>query len=199
MRCISHQQGAATVVAEIDKNPVSKGMINIEQCRDTNTLMQSIESSGTNQDFFPFAFPFASQNTTCPQYWSRHIFSCFASKKVVAFLGFRLWIPHRAPYLVLPGSWLRCVLLAQEHVNNIVHFSYLRPLTDATEIWLRILSSGATKHRGLYPKKKQSCEAWSCNACSHIVWNNQGKVLFNCRRKWKPIAVSINACPCVGI
>ena len=128
MRCISHQQGAATVVAEIDKNPVSKGMINIEQCRDTNTLMQSIESSGTNQDFFPFAFPFASQNTTCPQYWSRHIFSCFASKKVVAFLGFRLWIPHRAPYLVLPGSWLRCVLLAQEHVNNMCTFPTCGPL-----------------------------------------------------------------------
>lgn len=62
---ISHQQGSTTLVAKIDLNPVSEGMVNnIEQCRDTSTLRQSIESSGMKQDFFPFAL----QHTKCPQY-----------------------------------------------------------------------------------------------------------------------------------
>ena len=40
---ISHQQGSTTLVAKIDLNPVSEGMVNnIEQCRDTSTLRQSI-------------------------------------------------------------------------------------------------------------------------------------------------------------
>lgn len=160
---ISHQQGSTTLVAKIDLNPVSEGMVNnIEQCRDTSTLRQSIESSGMKQDFFPFAL----QHTKCPQYWSRQISFLSLLQKSCFFFG----VPS-VTTTQSTGSTLTC----RNIVNNIVQFSYLRPLTDAIETSPTnpIFQCDSANTRALIQRRSEAAKLEDCDACSHTVWNNQ--------------------------
>ena len=160
---ISHQQGSTTLVAKIDLNPVSEGMVNnIEQCRDTSTLRQSIESSGMKQDFFPVAL----QHTKCPQYWSRQISFLSLLQKSCFFFG----VPS-VTTTQSTGSTLTC----RNIVNNIVQFSYLRPLTDAIETSPTnpIFQCDSANTRALIQRRSEAAKLEDCDACSHTVWNNQ--------------------------